>query len=73
VSAIVCQSCGNDLVYVELARGRFDGRMHLHRWVTDWFGCDCNARPRLRFTDTYEIVETGHEHNARVERWGPAA
>jgi hypothetical protein len=72
VSALVCNGCGQDLVYVELAKGRFDGRLHLDRWVTDWFGCDCPDRPRLVFADTFEIVERGRGHNTRVERWGDA-
>jgi hypothetical protein len=72
VSVLVCERCGQDLVYVELARGRLDDRLHLDRWVTDWFGCGCPRRERLVFGQTFEIVENGRGHGVRVERWGPA-
>jgi hypothetical protein len=72
VSALVCTRCDDDLVYVELAKGGFDGRLHLDRWATDWLGCRCVNRARLTFADTFEIVETGGGHDVRVERWGDA-
>jgi hypothetical protein len=71
VAAIVCTRCGQDLVYIELAKGRLDGRLHQDRWVSRWFGCDCPDRKRLLGVDTHQIVETGHGHGVRVERWGP--
>ena len=73
VSAIVCNRCGDDLVYVELTRGPFDGRLHQDHWVTPWFGCSCPDRQRLLSAETFAIVENGGGHDAHVERWGPAS
>jgi hypothetical protein len=66
VSALVCDRCDQDLVYVELRRGT------LVNWVSPWFGCGCPDRERLVFADTFVIVEMGGGIDIRVERWGPA-